>query len=99
MGSGIAKNIEYIMRPIKGDYQRYRIISFPGNDSRTLRFSLSGKRGATQEISLYVFYTDLLDNEYEQTLSIFLDCSSNEIKLTTFHITAPKYQKNNEKKM
>ena len=49
VGFGIAKNIEYIMRPIKGGYQRYRIISFPVNDSRTVRFSFSGKRGANQE--------------------------------------------------
>lgn len=96
VGSGIAKNVEYIMRPIKDDYQRYQIISFPVNDSRTLRFSFLCKRGKTQELSLYVFYTDLLDNEYEQTLSIFLDCSNDEIKLNTFHITAPKHRKNIE---
>lgn len=97
VGSGIAKNIHYFMDPGASGYRRYHIPSFPVNDCRTLKFSFTSKHGTNQELNLYISYTDLLDNEYDQILSIFLDCSSNEIKLTTFHITAPQYRKRNEK--
>lgn len=94
VGSGIAKNIHYFMNPGANGYRRYHIPSFPVDDCRTLKFSFTSKPGTNHELDLHISYTDLLDNKYEQTLSIFLECLDDKILLTTFHITAPQFRQN-----
>ena len=95
VGCGIAKEIQYsLCRPIT-NYTKYRILSLPINDSRTVKLSLKDivpdEISHRREVLLRISYTDLLDHEYVQLLTVYLISSCEDISMETFYITAPKY--------
>lgn len=99
VGCGIAKEIQYsLCRPIT-NYTKDRIISLPINDSRTVKISLRAivpdEISHRREVLLHISYTDLLDHEYVQLLTVNLISSCEGISMETFYITAPKYISDN----
>lgn len=99
VGCGIAKEIQYsLCRPIT-NCMKYIILSLPINDSRTVKLSLkdiiTDDISHRQEVILCISYTDLLDHEYVQILTIYLISSCEDISLETFYITSPKYISDN----
>ena len=85
------------MHPGANGYRRYTAASMPVNDSRKVCFSFSAQSETKQKLNICVLYSDLLDHEYTQELSIYLDCLDNEIRTETIIMTAPKYRNNTDR--
>lgn len=91
VGSGIAKSVTYRMPPAAKGYRKYTAVSMPVNDSRIVRFFFLSERGTEKKLEITIFYSDLLDHQYSQTLSIYLNCHGDTIRVETMTTTAPHY--------
>lgn len=99
VGNGIAKEVRYRLSENTETDFSYRIISLPPQDRRDFILKIIHSKGALEksqhfESKVEVFYNDLFDCVYLQTLEIVVCMNNGKMELETFYLTAPEYIRN-----